>query len=91
MTEVESPLNNRLPAFVSVDPRDPERLTPNHFLLGQSAPCMPPSTLLKIPKSLDARKECLKVRTITQHFRLKVAEGIFAISHRSKKTAEIGH
>ena len=63
MTEAEFLLNNRPLTFLSVDPRDPEPLTPNHFLLGRPAQCLPP--IIKIPKPLDARKEWLRAQAMT--------------------------
>jgi hypothetical protein len=36
--QAESLLNGRPLTYVSVDPRDPEPLTPNHFLLAQNSP-----------------------------------------------------
>ncbi len=38
MIQAESLLNGRPLTHVSVDPRDPEPLTPNHFLLLQGSP-----------------------------------------------------
>lgn len=37
LCEVENMINGRPLTHVSVDPRDPESLTPNHFLLGSSS------------------------------------------------------
>ena len=37
LCEVENMINGRPLTHVSVDPRDPETLTPNHFLLGSSS------------------------------------------------------
>jgi len=41
MLEAESQVNSRPLTHVSVDPNDPESLTPNHFLIGASSPAQP--------------------------------------------------
>jgi len=41
MLEAESQVNSRPLTHVSVDPEDPESLTPNHFLIGSSSPAQP--------------------------------------------------
>ena len=46
MVGVEALLNDRPLTHVSVDPRDLEALTPNHFLLGRSNPNRPPDVIL---------------------------------------------
>jgi len=41
MLEAENLVNSRPLTHVSVDPKDPESLTPNHFMIGTSSPAQP--------------------------------------------------
>ena len=66
MVEVESLLNSRPLTHVSVDPQDPEPVTPNHFLLGRSSPNLPPGTF--DDKDLCARKRWRQAQVLTDHY-----------------------
>lgn len=62
LTEIEHSLNSRPLTHVSIDPRDQEALTPNHFLLGAS------SGNARMQR-FDAQKNCTQKDWCTiQHF-----------------------
>ena len=66
MAEVESLLNGRPLTHVSVDPRDEEALTPNHFLLGRANPNLPQDVVND--RDLCSRKRWKHAQVMTNHF-----------------------
>ncbi|XP_045031967.1 ATP-dependent DNA helicase pif1-like [Daphnia magna] len=62
----ESLLNGRPLTYVSVDPRDPEPLTPNHFLLVQSSPNTEDDVIED--KKLYSQKHWEAMQVMTTHF-----------------------
>ena len=66
LVEVESLLNGRPLTHISVDPDEPEALTPNYFLLGRAASNIPPDILL--PSDFISRKRWRNAQVIVDHF-----------------------
>ena len=66
MVEVESLLNGRPLTHVSVDPSDPEPLTPNHFLLGRANPNIPIDKF--DPTEISSRSSWRSVQVLINHF-----------------------
>ncbi|XP_045023468.1 uncharacterized protein LOC123467730 [Daphnia magna] len=64
--QAESLLNGRPLTYVSVDPRDPEPLTPNHFLLVQSSPNTEDDVIED--EKLYSRKHWEALQVMTTHF-----------------------
>ncbi len=64
--QAESLLNGRPLTYVSVDPRDPEPLTPNHFLLVQSSPNTEDDVIED--EKLYSRKHWEAMQVMTTHF-----------------------
>ncbi|KFD47687.1 hypothetical protein M513_11478, partial [Trichuris suis] len=58
VVEVESLMNSRPLTHVSLDPRDPEPLTPNHFLLGRAHPHIPPDIITEAEISSRRKWRC---------------------------------
>ncbi|KFD54671.1 hypothetical protein M513_04371 [Trichuris suis] len=58
VVEVESLMNSRPLTHVSLDPRDPEPLTPNHFLLGRADPHIPPDITTEVEISSRRKWRC---------------------------------
>ncbi|KFD47371.1 hypothetical protein M514_11734 [Trichuris suis] len=58
VVEVESLMNSRPLTHVSLDPRDPEPLTPNHFLLGRAHPHIPPDIITEVEISSRRKWRC---------------------------------
>ena len=63
LTEAEHSVNSRPLTHVSVDPKDPEALTPNHFLIGTSSglPCTGPCEEI-------SRKQWRSTQALADHF-----------------------
>lgn len=66
MAEVESLLNSRPLTHVSVDPKDLEAITPNHFLIGRNSSNIPPDVFDE--RDLNSRKRWRQAQTLTDHF-----------------------
>jgi len=66
MIEVESLLNSRPLTHISVDPRDPEPLTPNHFLLGRASPNIPPDSISS--NEITSRRRWRAAQVLVDHF-----------------------
>ena len=57
MAEIESLLTH-----VSIDPQDPEAITPNHFLIGRNSPNVPPDVFDE--RDLNSRKRWRQAQTL---------------------------
>jgi len=66
LCEVESILNSRPLTPVSLDPRDPEPLTPNHFLIGTGSVVMPFGVVGE--NDCDSRKRWKQARYLADLF-----------------------
>ena len=66
MIQAESLLNGRPLTHVSVDPRDPEPLTPNHFLLLQGSPNSEDDVIGE--EELYSRKHWEAMQVMSTHF-----------------------
>ena len=62
MAEIESLLNSRPLTHVSIDPQDPEAITPNHFLTGRNSPNVPPDVFDE--RDLNSRKRWRQAQTL---------------------------
>ncbi len=67
--QAESLLNRRPLTHVSVDPRDPEPLTPNHFLLLQGSPNSEDDVIGD--EELYSRKHWESMQVMSTHFWLR--------------------
>ena len=66
IAEVEFILNSRPLTHVSVNPEDPEPLTPFYFLLGRPSPALPPDVLCE--KDVASKKKWRRAQLIVEHF-----------------------
>ena len=66
LTKVENLLNGRPLTHVSIDPNDPEAITPNHLLLGCANPSVPVDVFEK--GDLSSKKRWRIVQAIADHF-----------------------
>ena len=66
IAEAESLLNSRPLTHISVDPSDPEPLTPNHFLLGRSSPNIPYDIVED--HQITSRRRWKAAQVIVNHF-----------------------
>ena len=83
MAEVESVHNSRPLTHVSVDPKDLEAITPNHFLIGRNSPNIPPDVFDE--RDLNSRKRWRQAQTLTDHFwRRWLREYVPALTERRK-------
>ena len=88
MAEVESLLNGRPLTHVSVDPRDEEALTPNHFLLGRANPNLPQDVVND--RDLCSRKRWKHAQVMTNHFWKRwLREYLPALTERRKWTKDV--
>ncbi|CAG7723782.1 unnamed protein product [Allacma fusca] len=65
-TEAEFVVNSRPLTFVSLDPKDKESLTPNHFLIGPENSCGPPGVFEDA--DLRLRKQWRFTQRLADHF-----------------------
>ncbi|KAI9549190.1 hypothetical protein GHT06_006839 [Daphnia sinensis] len=77
--QAESLLNGRPLTYVSVDPRDPEPLTPNHFLLVQNSPNTEDDVIED--EKLYSRKHWEAMQVMTTHFWPPMASRVPAHAH----------
>ena len=83
MCEVEAIVNGRPITKVSDDPRDPEALTPNHFLLLRSGPTVPPGVFVK--GDMYSRRRWRQVQYLADVFwRRWLREYLPALQERQK-------
>ena len=87
MAEVEAFLNARPLTHISVDPTDPEPITPNHFLLGRAAPHIPPDIFTE--GELASRKDWRAAQQLAEEvWRRWLREYVPRLITRDKWTQE---
>ena len=83
MAEIKSLLNSRPLTHISVDPKDLEAITPNHFLIGRNSLKIPPDVFDE--RDFNSRKRWRQAQTLTNHFwRRWLREYVPALTERRK-------